>query len=73
MPDDREQREQHRTTIDEARQQGIGESEKGTAPSVPSYAEADPNEVVDLGVDEPVVPEGFQGKPPRHPRRANDR
>ncbi|HYH13122.1 MAG TPA: hypothetical protein VD789_12260 [Thermomicrobiales bacterium] len=68
MSDDKEQRERHRTTIDEARQEGIGEPEEGADPSVPSYANTEPNEIIDLGVDEPVVPERLQGKPPRHLR-----
>jgi hypothetical protein len=47
-----------RTTIDEARKQGIGTPEEGIEPTVPSYT--DPGGVSDLGVDEPVVPKGKQ-------------
>ena len=71
MSDEREKRERHRTTIDEARRQGIGEPEDGDAPTVPSYADTDPVENTDLGVDEPVVPEDLQGDPPK--RRRKDR
>jgi hypothetical protein len=51
-----------RTTIDEARGQGIGEPEEGIDPAVPSYT--DRGDVSDLGVDEPVVPRTLKGAPP---------
>lgn len=73
MPDETQQRERHRTIIDDARREGIGEAEEGTAPVVPSYADAEPNEVTDLGVDEPVVPEDLQGEPPHRHDPDDDR
>lgn len=51
-----------RTTVDEAREQGIGEPEEGIDPAVPSYT--DRGGVSDLGVDEPVVPKPLRGAPP---------
>lgn len=51
-----------RTTIDEARDEGIGEPEDGLEPTVPSYT--DTGDVSDLGVDEPVVPRHLQGDSP---------
>jgi hypothetical protein len=57
--DREETRRRHRTTIDDAREQGIGEPETGSEPTVPSYT--DTGEIVDLGVDEPVVPRDQQG------------
>jgi hypothetical protein len=48
-----------RATIDEARDEGIGEPEDGVELAVPSYA--DTGGVADLGVDEPVVPKDAQG------------
>jgi hypothetical protein len=60
-----------RTTIDEARQQGIGTPEEGMEPTVPSYT--DPGGVSDLGVDEPVVPKSRQvvseSKPSKKPNK----
>lgn len=57
--DDIQRRE--RTTIDEARDQGIGEAEDGMDVPVPSYA--DDGGTSDLGVDEPVVPRPLRGEP----------
>ena len=59
------ERERQRTTIDEAREQGIGDPEPGAEPVVPSYADTDERDVSDLGVEEPVVPEKLRGEPPR--------
>ena len=62
-PNKREEiQKRERTTIDEAREQGIGEPEEGIEPTVPSYT--DPGGVSDLGVDEPVVPGPLQGDAP---------
>lgn len=71
MPDEKTQRERHRTTIDDARRQGIGNPEQGDTPEVPSHADTEPGEITDLGVDEPVVPEKLRGDPPK--RRGSDR
>ena len=60
-------RERERTTIDEARRQGIGEPEPGEEPVVPSYADTDERDVSDLGVEEPVVPEELRGEEPDEP------
>ncbi len=61
MNDDRERiQERERTTIDEARAEGTGESEEGIEPAVPSYT--DRGDVSDLGVDEPVVPRDERGE-----------
>lgn len=53
-----EVQKRERTTIDEARKQGIGTPEEGIEPTVPSYT--DPGGVSDLGVNEPVVPKAKQ-------------
>lgn len=52
----------HRTTIDEAREEGQGHAERGDAPVVPDYADA--GGTSDLGVDEPTVPPEERGDPP---------
>lgn len=49
-----------RTTIDEARQEGIGDAEDGVELNVPSFT--DPGGTSDLGVEEPVVPEPLRGE-----------
>lgn len=54
-----------RTTIDEAREQGLGEAEEGVEPTVPTYT--DSGGVSDLGVDEPVVPGPLRGDPSSEP------
>jgi hypothetical protein len=53
--------ERERTTIDDAREQGIGEANDGVELTVPSYA--DDGGTSDLGVDEPVVPKPLRGEP----------
>ena len=58
----RDIQEQERTTVDEAREQGIGQPEEGIELKAPSYA--DPGGVADLGADEPVVPPRLRGTPP---------
>jgi hypothetical protein len=55
-------RERERTTIDEAREEGIGEPEEGVDLPMPSYTES--GGVSDLGVDEPVVPHPLRGGAP---------
>jgi hypothetical protein len=61
--DDQEEiQNRERTTIDEAREEGIGKPEEGVELEMPSYT--DPGGVSDLGVDEPVVPPGLRGSPP---------
>ncbi|HEV2127927.1 MAG TPA: hypothetical protein VGR22_04840 [Thermomicrobiales bacterium] len=64
MPRDDKERVQkrERTTIDEARAEGIGEPEEGIEPAVPTYT--DRGDVSDLGVDEPVVPRDERGEKP---------
>ena len=54
-----------RTTIEEAREQGIGEPGDGVEPTVPTYT--DSGGVSDLGVDEPVVPGELRGDPSPEP------
>lgn len=61
---DKDVQERERTTIDEAREEGIGKPREGTEPVVPSYT--DTGDVSDLGVEEPVVPKDKQGA---HPER----
>lgn len=61
----KEVEETQRTTIDEAREEGIGKPEEGLEPTVPSYT--DTGDVSDLGVEEPVVPRRLQGEPPPYP------
>ena len=57
--------ETQRTTIDEAREEGIGKPEGGLEPTVPSYT--DTGDVSDLGVEEPIVPRHLQGDSPPDP------
>ncbi len=54
-----------RTTIEEAREQGIGEPAEGVEPTVPTYT--DSGGVSDLGVDEPIVPGPLRGNPSPEP------
>jgi hypothetical protein len=61
------EKDRQRTTIDEARQEGIGEPEDGAETVVPSYADTSERDVSDLGVEEPVVPEDLQGDDPDAP------
>ena len=66
--------ERERTTIDEARREGIGEPEEGIELGPGTYAED--SGIVDLGVEEPVVPEPLTGKEPpqpEHRRARNDK
>jgi hypothetical protein len=60
-----------RTTIDDAREQGIGEAEEGIDLAVPSFA--DDGGTSDLGVDEPVVPKPLRGAPSPEPERGEER
>ena len=62
-------KQRERTTIDEAREQGIGEAPDGVELSVPSYA--DDGGTSDLGVDEPVVPKPLRGEPSPHDDQEN--
>jgi hypothetical protein len=52
-------KKRERTTIHDAREQGIGEPEEGVELKVPTYTES--GGVSDLGVDEPVVPPPLRG------------
>lgn len=57
---DKDIRKRERLTIDEARQQGIGEAAEGESLVVPPVTEDDRASF--LGVDEPVVPEPLRGE-----------